>query len=550
MVATVRLGTDDNVNAVDFERVSFTYPDSDSPVLDEATLSLPEGAFVLVTGATGAGKSTFIRAVNGLVPHFSGGEFSGRVTIHSRSTLDFAPRALADLVAFVPQDPAAAFVVDRVEDEIAYSLENLGVDRAVMRRRVEETLDALNVESLRDRSVRTLSGGEQQRVAIAAALAPGPRVLLLDEPTSQLDPQGAEDVLAALQRLVHDIGITVVLAEHRLERVAGFVDLAVGLRRGEAPVTGEPAEVLDAVDSGPPVTRLGRLVGWRPPPLTVREARRMAHGMHLTAPPQLEVASPGRPLLAARRLRAGYGHAQVLDGVDVHLAEGEIVALMGRNGAGKTTLLRCLAGLHRPESGHVEIDSGHPVPGRNVALCPQRPESVLFAETVAGEVAATLKAVGGPGTVNDSMDALDIAHLHDRHPRDLSAGQRLLVALAAIGAVDAPVLLLDEPTRGLDRDSKTRLVGFLRGWAQRGRGVMLATHDVELAAEVATRVVMIASGEVIAEGEPGHVLGDSPVFAPQMGRVFGAGWLTPEQVARSMMVTSDARDDGRARTTS
>ncbi|MGH2751762.1 MAG: ABC transporter ATP-binding protein [Actinomycetota bacterium] len=519
------------MSVIAFERVSFTYPDSDSPVLDEVSLSLPEGAFVLVTGATGAGKSTFIRAVNGLVPHFTGGEFSGRVLLDGRSTLDFAPRHLADLVAFVPQDPAAGFVVDRVEDEIAYSLENLGVERAVMRRRVEEALDLLNIAALRDRSVRTLSGGERQRVAIAAALAPGPRVLLLDEPTSQLDPQGAEDVLAALQRLVHDLGITVVLAEHRLERVAGFVDLAVGLRPRGPVELGDPAEVLESLGAGPPVTRLGRLVKWRPPPLTVRDARRMARTLKLAAPPEPTGGKTGEPLLAARRLHAGYGHHQVLTGVEVTLAGGEIVALMGRNGAGKTTLLRCLAGLHRPEAGTVEALGGAPVAGRNVALCPQRPESVLFTESVAAEVAATITAAGARKPVEESLDALAIAGLSHRHPRDLSAGQRLLVALAAIIATDAPALLLDEPTRGLDPASKAQLGAFLRAWAGRGRAVMLATHDVELAAEVATRVVMIASGEVIADGEPGHVLGDSPVFSPQMARVFGPGWLTPEQVA-------------------
>ena len=525
------------MTSVHFERVSFAYPDSNERVLDDVSLRIAEGSFVLVTGDTGAGKSTFIRAINGLVPHFTGGEYSGSVTLRGdtiRNTLDNAPRDLADLVSFVPQDPSAAFVVDRVEDEIAYSLENLGVERTVMRRRVEETLDALNIVGLRDRSVRTLSGGERQRVAIAAALAPGPRILLLDEPTSQLDPQGAEDVLAALQRLVHDLGITVVLAEHRLERVAGFVDLAVGMRRGGPVTIGDPARVLEQLSSGPPVARLGRLVGWSPPPLTVRDARRRAQGLDLAAPGKPESVA-GTQVLIASGLHAGYGRHLVLSGIDVSLAEGEIVALMGRNGAGKTTLLRCLAGLHAPQSGTVEVRGRAPVAGHNVSLCPQRPESLLFAETVTAEVEATLKAIGSKASAGTTLEALGIEELRDRHPRDLSAGQRLLVAIASVVATDAPVLLLDEPTRGLDQESKTRLVRFLRSWASSGRTVMLATHDVELAAQVATRVVMIATGEVIAHGKPGDVLGDSPVFAPQMARVFGPGWLTPEQVAAAVM---------------
>ena len=541
MASTVGVHEGLAMNAVEFERVSFTYPGAETPVIDELTLDLPEGAFVLVTGATGAGKSTFIRAINGLVPHFTGGEFSGRVLTQSRNTLDCAPRDLADIVAFVPQDPSAAFVVDRVEDEIAYSLENLGVDRSLMRRRVEETLDVLNLEALRNRSVRTLSGGECQRVAIAAALAPGPRILLLDEPTSQLDPQGAEDVLAALQRLVHDIGITVVIAEHRLERVAGFVDVAVGLAPGAPAIIGEPATILAAAGSGPPVTRLGRLVGWDPAPLTVRDARRMAGS---TAPATPSPRRPRltdfhRPLVGARGLVAGYGERAVLKGVDASIASGEIVALMGRNGAGKTTLLRCLAGLHRPGAGEVDAEGGRPVAGRNVALCPQRPESVLFADHVIDELAATLKATGWGVPSDELLTSLGIADLQDHHPRDLSAGQRLLVAVGAIVATGAPALLFDEPTRGLDPASKERLASFLRAWVGDERGVMIATHDVEFAAEIATRVVMIAEGEVIAEGTPAEVLSDSPVFAPQMARVFGPGWLTPEQVAGALVPTGE-----------
>ena len=239
----------------------FRYPDTSRDALTEVTLDIDEGTFALAVGPTGAGKSTLLRASNGLVPHFTGGTFRGRVTVDGRDTLEFPPRKLADAVAFVPQDPGASFVLDRVEDELAYGMENLGVDPAHMRRRVEETLDLLDIEPLRARSVRTLSGGERQRVAIAAALAAGPRILVLDEPTSQLDPQGAEHVVAALQRLVHDQGITVLLAEHRLERVAGFVDLALGFSDGHVEVgssRGGDPPVGDGPAGGAPRTA-GRL---------------------------------------------------------------------------------------------------------------------------------------------------------------------------------------------------------------------------------------------------------------------------------------------------
>jgi len=559
--------------AVVFDGVSFTYPGAPGPALSEVSFGLEEGSFVLVTGPTGAGKSTLIRAMNGLVPHFSGGCFTGSVTVAGRRTLDLPPRKLADIVGFVPQDPGAAFVVDRVEDELAYGMENLGVPAATMRRRAEEVMDLLAIESLRDRSVRALSGGERQRVAIAAALTVAPRLLLLDEPTSQLDPQGAEDVLAALQRLVHDLGLTVVMAEHRLERVAGFVDLALGCSPGGEVVLGAPAETLGRVGTGPPVTRLGRMLGWRPAPLTVREARRMAVGTTLAAPvaggldrlasdgskkgPSVQVeghltpfaphrsrrrglpASPDRsydqgPLVRARGLVAAYGDRNVLTGLDVGLGRGEIVALVGRNGSGKTTLLRCLSGLHPPAGGTVETAGGaRPAPGLDVALCPQDPDMMLFCETVREEIEATLSAKGLRGGAGALAEPLGLGDLLEAHPRDLSAGERLLVAAAAVVASGAPVLLLDEPTRGLDVESKTRLTAFLRSLAV-SHGVMFASHDVELVAEVATRVLMLAGGELLADGDPAEVMADSPVFSPQMARVFGAPWMTPGQVASAV----------------
>ncbi len=531
-------------SALALTQVSFTYPEGRTPALADVTLEVPEGMFALATGPTGAGKSTLLRTANGLVPHFTGGTFAGRVRVAGRDTLEHAPRELADTVAFVPQDPAASFVLDRVEDELAYGMENLEVPPERMRRRVEEMLDLLGIEPLRGRSVRSISGGERQRVAIGAALAAGPRVLVLDEPTSQLDPQGAEDVMAALQRLVHDHGMTVLLAEHRLERVAGFVDLAIGVTDGRVEA-GEPAEVLARLGGGPPVARLGRLAGWSRLPLTVREAR--ATGVRPRGPaPAVQGPSLGDPLLIARGLAAGYEGTEVLRGVDLQVREGEVVALMGRNGAGKSTLLRCLAGSMRPLRGAVTVPAHAPRPGVDVALCPQEPESVLFNDTVEGEIRATLATLPGRGTRDTSagrrsttggmeiLDRLRIRALARRHPRDTSAGQRLLIATAAVAATGAPILLLDEPTRGLDPESKGRLAAFLTDHAAAGGAVIVATHDVELAAAVATRVLMLAGGELIADGTPGQVLGDSHVFAPQMTRVFGAGWLTPEQVASAL----------------
>ena len=520
--------------AIRYRDVTFTFPQGTSPALRDVNADVLEGTFTLAVGATGAGKSTFLRAANGLVPHFTGGTFSGRVWTAGRDTLAQPPRRLADAVAFVPQEPGASFVLDKVEDEIAYSMENLGVDPAHMRRRVEEMLDLLDIAALRDRSVRTLSGGERQRVAIAAALAAGPRILVLDEPSSQLDPQGAEHVMSALQRLVHDHGMTVLLAEHRLERVAGWVDSALGFQGGRVS-SGLPAHVIGTLGIGPPVARLGRLLGWDPLPLTVRDARAAAGS--LTPSNGRDPATPvrGETLMSVRGLSAAHGLTEVLSGIDLDVCRGEVIALMGRNGAGKSTLLRCMVGVHPPLAGEVLIEGREPVPGAGASLCPQEPETILFVDRVDEEVSVTLKAHSIKQSPDGILVRLGIQDLAARHPRDLSAGQRLLVAVAAVAAAASPIMLLDEPTRGLDPICKDALTAYLRSHARTGGAAIIATHDVELAASVATRVVMLAGGEVIADGDPKSVLGDSHVFAPQMTRVFGPGWLTAEQVAEALV---------------
>jgi len=520
--------------SVEVLRVTFTYPGAGAPALDNVSFSIPSGTFTLLVGETGSGKSTLLRTMNGLVPHFSGGTFEGRVQVSGRSTLDNAPRELSDVVAFVPQEPDRSFVLDKVEDELAYAMENLSFDPAAMRRRIEETLDLLDIERLRRRSVGSLSGGEKQRVAIAAALTPGARVLLLDEPTSQLDPQGAEDVLVALHRLVHELGITVVAAEHRLERVANFADLIITCRAGRVEVA-PTVEALRTSELAPPVTRVARLLEWPEIPLTVRDARHSAQGIALPPGKPVRHVDIRAPAISAVDLSAAYGETSVLEAVNVAIAPREIVALMGRNGAGKTTLLRCLTGVHPPSRGSIVVRGHPPQPGHDVGLCPQSPEDLLFADTVRAEIEASARATGSGIGVDEVVEDMRLAGVCERHPRDLSAGERLLTAIGAIVATAAPVLLLDEPTRGLDLIAKHKLRAVLGKLAEEGTAIMFATHDVEFVAALATRVVMLASGEVIGDGPPSEVLSDSAIFSPQMTRVFGPGWLTPEQVAEAVL---------------
>ncbi|MFF1477752.1 ABC transporter ATP-binding protein [Streptomyces sp. NPDC058301] len=616
---------------IHFEEVSVTYEGQASPTIQQLQLTVPEGELVLLIGPSGVGKSTLLGTVSGLVPHFTGGTLRGRVTVDGRDTRTHKPRELADLVGTVGQDPLAHFVTDTVEDELAYGMESLGLAPHVMRRRVEETLDLLGLADLRDRPITTLSGGQQQRVAIGSVLTSHPKVLVLDEPTSALDPAAAEEVLSVLQRLVHDLGTTVLMAEHRLERVIQYADRALLLPSPAAPpVLGTPAEIMAISPVHPPVVTLGRLAGWNPLPLSVRDARRRATDLraHLatrapqpptakapshgephpddptvtgttpTHAPQPPTASaphkktrtgdptetggaggntdpaegrvhPRRPARAANtglraalaRLRRGTTAAtpatatatvtalgvrrariDALRDVTLTLTPGQTVALMGRNGAGKSTLLNTLVGMIEPTTGTVTVNgrSPHRTPPRDlvreVGLVPQEPRDLLYADTVEAECAAAdADAEAAPGTCRDLVSALLPGVPDATHPRDLSEGQRLALALAIVLTGRPPLLLLDEPTRGLDYAAKARLADVLRDLAAEGHAIVLATHDVELAAEIAHRVVILADGEVVADGPTADVVVSSPSFAPQVSKILAPDpWLTVTQVREAL----------------
>jgi energy-coupling factor transport system ATP-binding protein len=446
---------------------------------------------------------------------------------------------MADVVGFVAQDPLDGFVTDAVEEELAYAMEQLDVPAAVMRTRVEETLDLLGIADLRDRPLRDLSGGQQQRVAIGSVLTAGPRILVLDEPTSALDPAAAEEVLAALLRLVHDLGLTVVLAEHRLERAIQYADRLVSLAPDGSARSGAPSTLMADAPIAPPVVELGRLAGWDPLPLSVRDARRQASALRDRLAHPLAVPSPAhRPVaLAATGISVRYGATVAVRDVDLELRAGEVAVLAGRNGSGKSSLLWALHGAGRRSAGAVRVDG--PEGARLVGLVPQTPGDLLFLDSVAAECSAADADAGAPGGVTrDLLDGLVAGVEADLHPRDLSEGQRLALVLAIQLAAAPRVILLDEPTRGLDYPAKRRFAGILRSLAAAGHAVLVATHDVELAALVADRVLVLAGGDLVADGAPREILGRSTALAPQVARILGPGWLTVDQVRAALVPES------------
>ncbi|MDQ6687843.1 MAG: ATP-binding cassette domain-containing protein [Actinomycetota bacterium] len=532
-------------SAVSFQHVGVTYAGAAAPVLGGVNLEIEEGELVLVLGRTGSGKSTLLGAVNGLVPHFTGGQLSGRVLVHGRDTRQHRPRDLADLVGVVGQDPLAGFVTDTVEEELAYAMEQLGLAPATMRKRVEETLDLLGIAELRATPLRDLSGGQQQRVAIGAVLTAHPRVLVLDEPTSALDPTGAEEVLAAVTRLVHDLAVTVMVAEHRVERVLQYADRVVHV--GDGLVSNGPASQVMATSTiAPPVVELGRWAGWSPLPLSVRDGWRAGAALrHQLADqpglaPTPRLAPEGPPVLSASRLSVRHGNVVAVSEVDLELCAGTVAGLMGRNGCGKSSLLWALQGSGTRTTGRVHVLGQDPAglsPADRrtaVGLVPQTPADLLYLPSVEQECAqADREASAAPGSCRALLERIVSGIAGQTHPADLSEGQRLALVLAIQLTADPAVLLLDEPTRGLDYQAKTMLTGVLRELADRGRAVLLSTHDVEFVAECADMVLVMAAGEIVARGPAADVLTSSPAFAPQVAKVLGHGLLTVDDARKA-----------------
>lgn len=547
---------------IHLDHVSFWYRGIDEqpsrPTLRDVTLDIPEGEMVLIAGRTGSGKSTLLGTINGLVPHFTGGHLEGTVTVGGLSTRDHPPRELSATVGVVRQDPLSSFVTDTVEEELAYGMEQRGLSPATMRRRVEETLDLLGIADLRHRPLRALSGGQQQRVAMGAVLTMQPPALVLDEPTSALDPIGAEDVLATMARLVQDLGTTIVLAEHKMERVVPFVDRIVHVPGDGTVTVGTPETQLAAMPFGPPLVGLGKSVGWSPLPMSVRSARRVADPLRdqlatVRPPARASLTASEPPALAAREVVVKYGPLVAVRNVDLELQPGQVTALMGRNGSGKSSLLWALQGSGPRQSGAVAVDGVDPLKTSArrarelVGLVPQTASDLLYWDSVEAECAAAdLESSVENGTTAALLERLAPRIDPRAHPRDLSEGQRLSLVLAVQLSARPAVMLLDEPTRGLDYAAKDVLADLIGGLTRDGLSVVVATHDVEFVATIADRVVLMADGDIVVDSSAVEALAGSPAFSTQVAKVLGPPWLTVNDVVQALTTEPCGIDEGAA----
>ena len=456
MLAPFHTGADLAVAKV--SRLTYTYPGAAGPALRDVCLEIEEG-LTLVTGASGGGKSTLLRVFNGLVPHFHGGRISGSASVAGLDIVATPTRHLARNVGFVFQDPELQTVYNVVDREVAFGLENVALPPRDMASRVEEALHAAGAQHLIGRTVRTLSGGERQRVALASALAMRPQLVVLDEPTSQLDPDGAAMVLAAVVDMVSH-GRHAVVSEHRLESLLRVASGLVLVDQG----------TVETVDPH----------AWSPRSVPVRVPRRSVVGAEAWS---LEGVS------------AGFNGKLVIGGVDLAGRAGEVVALSGPNGGGKTTLLRLIAGSVAPMAGVVKRR-----PAR-IAYLPQNPTALLHRPTLRAEVAFTLSRAGEAEPPEAILRELGLLSVADRYPRDLSCGERQRSALAAVLPGAPGLVLLDEPTRGMDGEARAKLVALVARLRDQGAAVVLATHDADLRAAVADRVVNVGGGRVLEQAQ-------------------------------------------------
>ena len=548
------------------EGFGYRYPEAGRASLRDISLRIEPGTFTVLAGVSGSGKSTLLRAFSGLVPHFHGGEASGELSVGGLDVREHGPGELAAVCGTVFQEPETQVVMGGVRAELELPLEHRGEPAGSVARAVEETALALGVAHLLDRRTDTLSGGELQRVAIAAAMVHDPPLLVLDEPTSQLDPVAGDELVWQLRRLNEDWGTAVVVAEHRLERCLPAADRVIAMVDGRIACDAAPGEFLDWATAqvppalATPAARLFSLAGLRPLPASVKEAhaalRARGSGPPTAGDPDDVVLNralrgkgrhhsherPGKLRSLLRRngrdtqpalvLKEVWHEVEdgptILRGISLRLEPGERVALMGRNGAGKSTMLRIAKGLEEPTRGKVERAG-------EVALLLQNPGDYL----VHGHAVEDAGVAG--------VAAAGLAGREEANPRDLSGGERQRLALEVVLGGEPAVVLLDEPTRGMDRIHKDGLAARIRQFAEGGAAVMVATHDTEFAASLADRIVLLGQGVVIADGPPREVLGGGRHFSTEVARVTNGAALLPDEGAEIMLGEgSDALSAGRS----
>ena len=528
----------EKISFLKIENLNYFYPEQQGTALKNINLEIEEGDFVLLVGGSGSGKSTLVKAIAGLVPEFYGGKVSGKITINNRNINEFRRRDLVQKVGIVFQDPETQLVMTRVEDEIAFGLENVAINENLIRRRIFEVSGALALNSYLNKSIPHLSGGLKQKVALASILAMQPDILILDEPTSQLDPVAGEEILTIIRRLNEENGITVILIEQRLERCFHLADRFIFMDKGEIKLNTKNVNMVNNwVRSEyspfvPPIVQLFSDIGCSEIPLTVKEGRKLLKKTYKnieTENHETKKEKKFSKVIEIDNLWYVYENGEeALKSIKFEIYQGEFLIVMGDNAAGKTTLIKNINGLLTPSRGTIKI-WGKDITGfkkedifKKIAYLSQNPNDYLFKETVEEELIFTQNNFNclNEDVREKLLIKLGLKEKSLKNPRDLSSGERQRVALASILVSNPEIVILDEPTRGLDYDLKRVLGEILIDLQKEGKTIIVITHDVEFAAEYGERIALMSRGDMIAQGKKEEILSGSNFYSPQISKLF------------------------------
>jgi energy-coupling factor transport system ATP-binding protein len=535
---------------IEIKTLTFRYNQENTDALRDISLNIGDGEFILLTGNSGSGKSTFVRTFNGLVPHFYGGKIRGSILINGKNPLDLSVRAMAEEVGYVFQIPDNQIVMNMVENEIVFGMENLHFPIDIIKKRLEETLDAVGIAHLRNRNPNELSGGEKQKVAIASILCLHPKILVLDEPTSELDPKSAEEILTLLQKLNNELGMTIILIEHRTERILPFIDRIILMEEGKIILDNTPQEFFLQIQSQigisiPPIVEFFKHLKHPHLPLNIKESRQVLRDKFNSLRINTERYNTlqqrwqqyrsqnnlGEEVLATKSLYYAYNRADnAIEDLSLTFNANEFVAIIGRNGSGKSTFLKLLTGLLSPKKGQIFLRSkklNKIKPEDQITefgYLFQNPSLHFYHDTVFEEVEFVLKNKGMPSekrkvAVTTILQKLGLERYAQSYPRYLSVGEQQRVALASIMVAEPKILLLDEPTHGMDFSQKHDFFQLMEAFRQAGGLVIMVSHDIETIARYAHRVIILSDGKIVVDDETHNVLSNAMMFSPQINRL-------------------------------
>lgn len=541
------------------ENLSFKYPKAEKKALDDINISVNKGEFIVVCGESGCGKTTLLRLLKKCISPF--GEKSGKIYYNSLPTEQLDERTAASQIGFVGQDPDEQIVTDKVWHELAFGLENLGIKQEEIRLRVGETASYFGINNWYHAATHELSGGQKQLLNLAGVMAMQPQMLLLDEPTSQLDPIAAADFIATLQKLNRELGLTVILVEHRLEEVLPAADRVVVMENGKVIFSDAPEKVCKkmrghSLEAGlPSAVRIFNMLGGEGKcPLTVKEGREFLESCFVkkeNLQPKEKKYVEKEPVLQAEDLWFRYekNSPDIVTGLELSVGRGEIFSILGGNGSGKTTTLNILAGIDKPYKGFVKLNGkklgkykSESLYRNNLALLPQDPKDVFLKDSVFDDFCDILNSMNvEPSEQKESIECIasrfEIKDLLKKHPLDLSGGERQKCALCKLLLTKPQVILLDEPTKGFDAYSKLRLLNLLFELKFGGKTVVIVTHDVEFSAAVSDKCALFFDGKIISQGVPNEFFSKNNFYttaASRISRSVVSGTVLCEDVVKSV----------------